>query len=437
LVRNGALDIRTLGNAIDASLVDLKGGTTNQVLAKNTDADMDFKWVADASGIPATIFDAKGDLIAASAADTAARLAVGSNGQVLTADSSTATGLTWATPSSGGSNTFFAGKNKIINGDFGVNQRSFTSVTTDGAFGFDRWALGTTFGTTYSAQTFTAGTAPVVGYEGTNFARIATTGQSGTNAISLFLQRMEGVRTFAGQTATVSFWAKAASGTPKVAIEAQQNFGSGGSSTVNTYAGQITTSTSWARYSVTVAIPSMSGKTIGASNFLALQLWTSAGTDFNGRTGSLGIQNATIDIWGVQVEAGSSATDFVTASGNSPQAELAMCQRYFNRFSSASNAYNNFSTGNVRQTGAGANSFFNLYFPVEMRIAPTAATFTNITSCRIQQGATDSTVTAALFDGATSKNGVFAAQATIAATGAGVLAANNSTAVTIDWSAEL
>jgi len=102
LVKDGALAIRTLGSAIDTSLVDLKGGTTDQVLAKNSNTDMDFKWVADASGIPATIFDAKGDLIAASAADTAARLAVGTNGQVLTANSATGTGLAWATPASGG-----------------------------------------------------------------------------------------------------------------------------------------------------------------------------------------------------------------------------------------------------------------------------------------------------------------------------------------------
>lgn len=99
LVKDGAAAIRTLGSAIDTSLVDLKGGTTGQLLSKASNTDMDFTWAA--AGIPATIFDAKGDLIAASAADTAARLAVGSNDQVLTADSSTATGLKWATPSSG------------------------------------------------------------------------------------------------------------------------------------------------------------------------------------------------------------------------------------------------------------------------------------------------------------------------------------------------
>ena len=101
LVKNGALDIRTLGNSIDASMADLKGGTTGQVLAKATNTDMDFTWVTDATGIPATIFDAKGDIIAATAADTASRLAVGTNNQVLTADSSTATGLKWATPATG------------------------------------------------------------------------------------------------------------------------------------------------------------------------------------------------------------------------------------------------------------------------------------------------------------------------------------------------
>lgn len=104
LVKNGALDIRTLGNAIDASLVDLKGGTTGQVLAKATNTDMDFAWVTDATGIPATIVDAKGDLIAATAADTVSRLAVGTNGQVLTADSTASTGIKWATPTSGMTN---------------------------------------------------------------------------------------------------------------------------------------------------------------------------------------------------------------------------------------------------------------------------------------------------------------------------------------------
>jgi hypothetical protein len=98
LVKDGATAIETLGDSIDASLVDLKGGTTGQVLAKATNTDMDFSWVAqdDSNAIQNAIVDAKGDLITATANDTPARLAVGANNTVLTADSGQATGLKWA-----------------------------------------------------------------------------------------------------------------------------------------------------------------------------------------------------------------------------------------------------------------------------------------------------------------------------------------------------
>jgi hypothetical protein len=103
LVKDGAAAIRTLGNAIDTSMGDLLGGTTGQVLSKASNANMDFTWVTsdDANAIQNAIVDAKGDLIAATAADTPARLAVGTNGQVLTADSTASTGLKWATPAAG------------------------------------------------------------------------------------------------------------------------------------------------------------------------------------------------------------------------------------------------------------------------------------------------------------------------------------------------
>jgi hypothetical protein len=259
-----------------------------------------------------------------------------------------------------------AGRNKIINGDFNINQRSFTSSTTNAAYGFDRWRVDSSDGTvTYSAQTFTTGTAPVTGYEAANFARVVTTGQTATTALAFLNQRIESVRTFANETVVISFWAKAATGTPKVSVELDQQFGSGGSTRVTTYAGQVTLSTSWARYSVSVAVPSLSGKTIGTPNWLSINLWVSAGTDFNSRTGSMGIQTGTFDFWGVQVEAastGSTASPFQTASG-SIAGELALCQRYY---------WRNQATGTASQFYIGAGTAattaqFTIPISVKMR----------------------------------------------------------------------
>jgi hypothetical protein len=74
LVKNGATAIEALGDAADATM---------------------------ATMVAKTIIDAKGDLIAGTAADTAQRLAVGTNGQTLVADSTASTGLKWATLATG------------------------------------------------------------------------------------------------------------------------------------------------------------------------------------------------------------------------------------------------------------------------------------------------------------------------------------------------
>lgn len=128
LVKDGAAAMRTLGSAIDTSLVDLKGGTTGQVLSKASNTDMDFTWTAID---PLVILDAKGDLITATAADTPARLAVGANGQILTADSSTSTGLKWAAPASSGALTKIV-SNLAFSGSTSVSiNNCFTSTYTN------------------------------------------------------------------------------------------------------------------------------------------------------------------------------------------------------------------------------------------------------------------------------------------------------------------
>ena len=307
---------------------------------------------------------AKGDLFGYST--TQARVAVGNDGETLVADSSTSTGLRYT-------GNYAAGKNVIINGDFRINQRNFTTTSSNSIYGFDRWRSVFSGGTyTYSAQTFTPGTAPVAGYEGTNFARITTSGQSGTSDYASFAQSIEDVRTDAGQTITLSFWAKASSGTPSVAAAFEQRFGSGGSpsSNVVTHINKAAVTTSWARYSMTIAVPSLTGKTIGTTantSDITLYLFTSGGSALNSYVNGLGIQNTTIDFWGVQIEAGSVATAFQTATGTI-QGELAACQRYYTRWTATStNTY--VGAGNAYSTTVGAPL---ISFPVEMRVAPTS-----------------------------------------------------------------
>lgn len=273
---------------------------------------------------------------------------------------------------------FTAGKNKIINGDMRFNQRNFSTSTGDFNFVFDRFFHYRVGGSsTVSTQTFTTGAAPVAGYEAINFAQLAVTGGTSANNQFVFTQNIEDVRTFAGQTATISFWAKAASGTPKIGVCAAQIFGSGGSPSaeVLTSGGSVTLSTSWARYSTTIAIPSISGKTIGTTantSYLGINLVLSDQSNLYGT--AIGAQSATFSIWGVQAENGSTATSFQTATGTI-QGELASCQRYYWR-SPVGSTYMMISN----YGSASSTSTVNVNLPLKatMRTTPTAIDFANV-----------------------------------------------------------
>ena len=367
LVKNGALAMRTLGNAIDTTM---------------------------ATMTPKSLVDAKGDLIAASAADTPARLAVGNNGETLVADSSTSTGLRYQAQ-------YAAGKNKIINGDFSIFQRSTSATVAADAtyYAPDRWKSyygsgGTTV--TWSRQTFTPGAAPVAGYEGQYFSRIsAASSFSSSGEIGMY-QPIENVQTLAGQQITVSFWAKADSARTST-IYIAQNFGSGGSSPVSTLTSQALT-TSWARYSLTVTLGSISGKTIGTGSSLSVGLFYTAGN----ATGA-----PVMDVWGFQVEAGSVATAFQTATGTT-QGELAACKRYLPSVICA----------DVIGYAYGTNTpIWSIPFDVQARVAPTGVSLVGGGTFQGYSLNTGSAVTPAFNLGTTSGASVTASLVIVAGQG--------------------
>jgi hypothetical protein len=384
LVKDGATAIEALGDSIDASLVDLKGGTTGQVLSKNSNTDMDFVWVTDAAGditgvtagtgisgggtsgtvtvtnSMATAIDAKGDLVPGTGADTFARLAVGTDGQVLTADSTAATGLAWATASAGSS--YVAGKNGVINAGFDVWQRA-TSATYNNTLSYpaaDRWygvALGAGPTCTMSQQT-----ADTTGLTyGMRFGR--NSGQTGTGDIytGYTFESIDSKR-FAGQTVTLSFYVKAGANAPStLASNIRTGTGTNQSSATLFSAGWTgglsnsqnnTVTTTMTRYTQTVTL----GSTV---NQIMLTFSYSS-------TGTAGA-NEWFQIEGVQLEIAGSASAF-SRNTSTYAAELAACQRYYFRAFSDS-GYKTFGVGTV--TGVNnMNTFVNL--PVQMRVIPTS-----------------------------------------------------------------
>lgn len=112
LVSQLPADFEVFGQAVDTSLADLKGGTTGQVLKKNTDTDMDFVWAADSAGMtnPMTT---TGDTIYSSSGSTPARLGIGTTGQVL----SVSGGIpAWTTPGGATLNTSLITSGTVTSG---------------------------------------------------------------------------------------------------------------------------------------------------------------------------------------------------------------------------------------------------------------------------------------------------------------------------------
>jgi hypothetical protein len=261
-------------------------------------------------------------------------------------------------------------RNLIINGGFDVWQRG-TSTTGDlsNAFGSaDRWRFHTRSCTTrnISRQAFTAGQSDVPGNP-VYFLRGEFSNNSGSIGVYI-MQRIEDVRVGSGEDVTVSFYAKLNSGGGTFNAAFSQQFGSGGSSAVDIVAGSFVPTSSWQKYSFTISLPSISGKTVGGASYLRLDIRFPANTA------------ATLDISQIQLELGRNATEFEHRSYGE---ELALCQRYYNRVGSGNLFHGRMNGGSIAD--------YSYFYPVTMRIAPQGNSGFNTASA--EYGAIGLTVT--------------------------------------------
>ena len=269
------------------------------------------------------------------------------------------------------------GKNLIINGNMQIAQRG-TSVTGQTALTYqtvDRWKT-IPSGSTYnqSQETVTLGDS-VVGDFQYYLKHDVTTGD---NNAGIF-QRIEDVRNVKEGTVTLSFYAKGTNpngGSLDVLL--RQTFGTGGSSDVDQPRPSFTLTSSWQRFNFTFTIPSFSGKTIGSNSTVDIYI-----IQPDGDTSTNAWE---LNITGVQLETGTTATDFEQLQYGT---QLSLCQRYF--WSSTNNIW---VFGNAANFGGALSvSLNNIKYPVRMRASPSISHGTAGNNQASRRGSTIGTFT--------------------------------------------
>jgi len=262
------------------------------------------------------------------------------------------------------------GRNLIINGAMNVAQRGTSSdnISSD-TFVVDRFFVSHGSVTpNVSQQTVTVGGETGLPTQFTKFARCDFDVNGGSN-LGIHT-RLEDTEKYVG-THTVSFYAKGTNPTGgQMAVRFIQRFGSGGSSQVITdpSSALFTLTSNWQRFSVTVTLPSVSGKTLGSGRYLQLQI-----TQPNADSGT---GTFLLDITGVQLEVGEQATPF---EHKSKALEEISCNRYYYEAPALYRGHSmNVDFVTVLRTG--------IQFPVRMRASPT------VTNSGVTSGFTIGTV---------------------------------------------
>ena len=262
-------------------------------------------------------------------------------------------------------------RNILINGDFRFNQRgSSGALSTSGDFVADRWR-----GYEYltSSLSTAVGDNSISAIETTGCAkRLNITLTNGSDGYNLIGQRIENsVKELSGKTVTISFWYYT-NEQRKFSIELVQYFGSGGSTSIRGIGAkptEVSATGAWTKFTQTVTIPTVSGKTI-TDGYMEFAIWLSDAENLV-NSGYLGQQpSGTFYVTSIQLEIGSNATDFEHRSYGE---ELALCQRYYYEYPKG-NTYNIIANGFANTS---SNALFHFQFPVPMRTAPGASTTGN------------------------------------------------------------
>lgn len=280
-----------------------------------------------------------------------------------------------------------AGKNVFLNGAMQIWQRGISFAATTGtttAYSADRWTWWGGNSATLATRQTTSDTTnlPNIQY----CARIARpSGNTGTSA-TYFGQAVETINAIplAGKTVTVSYYARAGANMSNSA-QLQPVLVSGTGTDQNyihsawtgfsiVAAGTVNLTTTWTRYSFTGVVPT------NCTELTFQSYWIPTGT-----AGAADYY----EITGIQLEVGSVATPFQTATGT-VEGELAACQRYYYRLTSTDDVFSRFASGIATVTNAAE---FLFSFPVQMRVKPSLLDISATSTFSLWDGANDNAVT--------------------------------------------
>jgi hypothetical protein len=372
----------------------------------------------------ATANAAKGDLTVGNGTNLSGVLGVGSNGDTIVADSSTSTGLRYT------AGTVQA--NPVLNSAFQIWQRGTASTaigtTATPFFLADRWQAvrgGFSAGGSVSRQATNDTTnLPNIQY----CARVQRDSGNTSTANLILGQNLESVNSipFAGKTVTISFYARAGANYSSASSVLRCASFSGTGTDQNSVSGSYTGSTSvldqnatltttWQRFSFTGTVPTTSTEL--NMQFISTPTGTAGAADF-------------FEVTGVQIDVGSTALPFRTATGTI-QGELAACQRYYWQ-SPITAAYAAFGSG----FWVNAGTFQAVVkLPVQMRVIPTVATSNLIASIGVINSALTSVVV--IGNQSTVDNAYISGNGSGTTAYPGYLSTNNSSAGYLGLSSEL